>query len=205
MARLSASRSSWIGLVGALLGTAAIMGAAWVFANAVDREIGFLTREPQTALEGAWYAGAVSQFNASLYVVAITACALAWLAEPPASTERQPLLAAALLLTIVWSDDFFLLHDVADEKAGSAERFFFATYLILVVAYAVAFRDFIRRRDGTLLLAAGVALLALSAAVDVLWDGHYFFEDGAKLAGVGMIVFFFTRAAFETLREGRPA
>ena len=73
-------------------------------------------------------------------------------------------------------------------------------YLVLFAAYAVAYRDVLRRYNGLAVLALGIAFLIVSALFDEYSHGQYLLEDGAKLMGIGTIVSLFVVIAYTRLR-----
>jgi hypothetical protein len=194
-------------LVLAWAGAVAVIVLFQVVAFVLDRPFSFLSREPQKALDGVWYAGSFSNLGAVMWAVGATACAVAWLAlRPRGETLRSPLLHAALLLALLGADDLFLLHDELYVKAVR-EEIVFGVYLLLFAGYGVVHRDWLQPRGGLLLLPLGLALLVVSAVMDRYWDGHHVFEDGVKFVGIVTLVFFFARAALASLTEAasRPA
>ena len=171
------------------------LAVAQLAAAILDRRTYFLTAEPQAALNGPWYAGSISTLGGVAWFAGATSCLLAWLV-----IRKRPLLLGGLLLALVGGDDLFLLHEGLYRKAFS-ERWVFATYLALFVAYAVVYRAMLRRFDGVRLLGLGIALLVISALVDRYWPGHRLIEDGAKLLAIATIVALFGAMAFAHLRE----
>jgi hypothetical protein len=191
-----------LGLFAVLAGSVVVMLGGWLMASVVDRELAFLTREPQSALKGAWYAGAVSNLGAVLWMVGITACGLAWLVERAKGRREGPLLAATLLLALLGADDFFLLHEGLYWRVIE-ERWIFGAYLVLFVAYLVIYRGFLRPHGGLVVLPLGLAFFGVSAVFDQYFKGRHLFEDGFKLAGIATVVYLFTMISFRTLLASR--
>jgi hypothetical protein len=186
-------------LVAVLAGAVLVVVAMQLIAFALDRSLSFLSREPQSALGVAWYAGAMANVGAVLWVVGATACGLAWLVERAKGRSATPLLVAAVLLVLLGTDDFFLLHEGLYGRLVPAE-WVFGGYLILLVGYVVAFRDFLRPHDGLIALPLGIGLFVVSAVFDHYWYGHDVVEDGSKLLGIAVIVGSLTLIAFSYLR-----
>lgn len=111
----------------------------------------------------------------------------------------MPLLAAAGLMILMGADDFFLLHEGIYDKVVE-DRWVFAVYLVLLVAYLVAFRGFLARYGAIPIFVLGIGLLVLSGVFDQFWWGYHLVEDGAKLAGIATITFLFAVISYRRLR-----
>lgn len=196
IAAARARRSAAIA-IGVAVATALAMQAA---ATVLDRPLSVLALEPQTALDGYWYTGAMSNIGNVAWVVGAAACLLAWLVERSLARPARPLLLAGLLLTAIGADDLFLLHEGLYRKV-IGERWVFALYLVLFAAYAVTYRDFLRRYSGLAVLSLGIGFLIVSALFDEYTRGQFLLEDGAKLMGIGTIVSLFAVIAFTRLRS----
>lgn len=186
----------WIWLPVVLAGVVVVMLGAQLAASVLDRELAFLTREPQAALQGVWYAGAISNVGALLWAMGVTSSVLAALVQPEGA---MPLLAAAGLMILMGADDFFLLHEGIYDKVVE-DRWVFAVYLVLLVAYLVAFRGFLARYGAIPIFVLGIGLLVLSGVFDQFWWGYHLVEDGAKLAGIATITFLFAVISYRRLR-----
>jgi hypothetical protein len=194
-----------------------VVGLAWAFALAVmvatqiaatvlDRSVAFLTREPQAALEGVWYAGATSNVGAVLWFAGAGACAVAWLALRDG--YRSPFLHGAVLLTVLGADDLFLLHDVPYAKVVP-EIVVLGFYFFLLAAFPVVHRHFLQAHGVLPFLPLSLALLVFSGVLDQYFPGHHIVEDGAKLLAVVTLVTALGLTAVQTLRAAvearRPA
>lgn len=168
-------------------------------ATALDRPLQILALEPQTALDGDWYTGAMSNVGNVAWVAGATVCLFAWLVERSLGRPARPLLLAGLLLTAIGADDLFLLHEGLYRKV-IGERWVFASYLVLFAAYAISYRSFLRRYDGVAVLSLGIGFLIVSAVLDEYTHNQYLLEDGAKLMGIGTIVSLFVAIAYTRLR-----
>lgn len=147
-----------------------------------------LLRDGVSTMEAPVYIGTLSNLGLILWGSAATLCFLS------AATERDPeYLAfwryAGILTLLLLADDMLLIHDhVFPRYAGISEYFLYAFYAFAMLGYVVRFRQLILAGSVGLLLAA-FAGFAVSLGVDRL-DGVvavpalYFFEDGAKLAGI---------------------
>lgn len=182
--------------IGLAVAAALAMQAA---ATVLDRPLEVLALEPQTALDGDWYTGAMSNVGNVAWVAGAAACLLAWLVERSLGRPATPLLHAGLLLAVIGADDLFLLHEGLYRKV-IGERWIFALYLVLFAAYAVAYRELLRRYSGLAVLSLGIGFLIVSALFDEYSRDQYLLEDGAKLMGIGTIVSLFVVIAYTRLR-----
>lgn len=183
--------------IGLAVAVALAMQAA---AAVLDRPLALLALEPQTALDGDWYTGAMSNVGNVAWIAGAAVCLLAWLVERSLARPARPLLLAGLLLTVIGADDLFLLHEGLYRKV-IGERWVFAFYLILFAAYAVTYRSFLRRYGGLAVLSLGIGFLIVSALLDEYTRNRYLLEDGAKLMGIGTIVSLFVVIAYTRLRS----
>jgi hypothetical protein len=170
----------------------------------LDRPIGFLSRDPQTLLHGPWYAGAMSNVGAVAWFVGATACLLAWLVERSLGRGATPLLLGGLLLTMLGTDDLFLLHEGLFRMVV-AERWTYAAYIVLFAAYVFAYRGFLRRYDGLRILGVAFSFFLTSLLLDRLEHPRRLLEDGSKLLGIATIIALFTAISFSHLRGAAAA
>jgi hypothetical protein len=173
-------------------------------ASVLDRPIGIFSREPQTSLHGPWYAGAMSNAGSVAWFVGATACLLAWLVGRSLGRAATPLLLGGLLLTMLGTDDLFLLHDGLFRKFVG-ERWTYLAYMVLFAAYVFAYREFLRRYDGLRILGVAFAFFLTSLLLDRLEHQRRLLEDGSKLLGIATIVALFTAISFSHLRVAASA
>ena len=175
----------------------AVMLAAVVAREVLDRPITDFTREPQELAEIPWYSGFVS-----------TAAMLGWwtIAVVCALARTLPFLLTAAAMAYLALDDGFQLHEVVlPDVVGIPQPVVVFAYAALFAAYAYVFRDFLRA-NGLGLFVLGAALLAVAAAIDLAGDEYdrswALPEDTAKLLGIATWVVYFGRAA---MRAREPA
>jgi hypothetical protein len=202
LAAAPARARTWA-LIGVVTGALVVLFMQ-LAASVLDRPIELLSREPQIALKGVWYAGAMSNVGSLAWFVGATACLLAWLVERSLGRNATPLLLAGLLLTILGADDLFVLHDGLYRKFVG-ERWTYALYLVLFAAYVFAYRRFLRRYDGLRILGVAFAFFLTSLLLDRLENQRHLLEDGAKLLGIATIVSLFTAISFSHLRGAAAA
>ncbi|MCP5025050.1 MAG: hypothetical protein GY929_02090 [Actinomycetia bacterium] len=151
---------------------------------------GYLTRDPQTTTEEAWYLGLASSLGAVGWAVAAAVMgfgailARTWAA--PRSSVRL-LAAGSMITTVLLLDDILLIHDDILFRALGSERPTLVAYGIAFIAWLLAARSrFDRRATGPLL--ATLAGFTGSLAVDQVWhsdsDWRLVVEDGAKFVGI---------------------
>jgi hypothetical protein len=188
----------------AYLATVVLMLLVSAAGHVLDRPVGDFTRDPTAVLEGPAYIGFVSSIGAVVWAVGATACLLAVLLLE--GRTRSAFLWGGLLTAALLADDLFLLHETYYPQVGVPEKAVPLLYAVAIVAYAVVFRDFLRRH-GLLLIPAAAALFAVSGLLDFTLDEEapFLVEDGAKLLGIVTWTFFFTAAAVRELRGLRPA
>lgn len=185
-------------------GAAAVTACFWVGARAVDVPFSYVSREPQTAQPGAlsWYAGSFSNLTILVLVTAAAVSLFTGAARWTAVVRDERtgfLLWSGLFMGFLALDDLFLLHESVYSRIVP-EQFVSPAYAIPAAALVWWFRSELRREDGPLFLAGGVALL-VSVSTSELWDGHHLVEDGTKFLGYALWATFFLRLAFASIRE----
>ena len=173
----------------------------WLTAWTLGRPFSYFSREPASALGGAWYAGFLSNMGVLLWTVAATACFLAWWTRRrrPARGDNL-LLWAGLLTTAELLDDLFLLHDAFYPMLGIPEQGVFALYGTATLALAVVFRE---RLAGPGAVAVGFTLVLFGASfvADQAWPGNHLFEDSFKFIGIATWASYFVVLSAAELRS----
>jgi hypothetical protein len=202
--------------MGALyLATAGLLGLVAVAARAVDKPLGYFTREPVEAVSQAGelcsgaecsYAGFVSNVGILIGCAAAVSCFLvAYILRTrydAAGGSVRFLLAGGALTTLLLADDIFMLHEyVVPELVGGGEKVFLAAYLAAGSAFLLVYRAQLLRTD-LILFAAAIALFATSVAADKLLDHVHLVEDGAKLLGLVTWTAYFAFTALDLLARG---
>ncbi|MCW8087558.1 hypothetical protein OF850_18185 [Roseococcus sp. MDT2-1-1] len=148
----------------------------------LDAEL--LFRDPAASTGGPPYLGFFSNLGVLAWSVAATSSLLAALVLPP-SRAQSALAAGGLLAAVLAFDDVFLLHESVLPFFGVPEKLILAGYATAAIAYLWTYRDFHRRMDWPLLLAA-LGLLGSSVMLDVVAEemDWLVLEDGTKFAGI---------------------
>lgn len=157
-----------------------------------DVDVSRMTRDPLAITESHPLLGFVSNLGAILWSAAASVClftaALPGRRDVPGNM-RAFILAGGLLTLMLLFDDLFMLHEhVYTRLLGIREKFVFAIYGGLTLAYLAAFRMRIMQSGAVLYLAAALGLFAVSLFVDRLPDTvppmHHLYEDGSKFLGI---------------------
>src|SRR5262245_42757217 len=177
-----------------------LIGLTLAFAEWKHLDAGVLTRDPAQVMDAVPYVGAFALLTMLIWGAAATVCLftalLLWRAGAPAR-ERNYLLCAGLLTTLLVADDALMIHEqVLPILLGISEKPTYAVYILLTIALFVWFRDVVRRTPVWLLCAA-LAWFAVSAIVDLnnpvsLLPQYYLWEDGPKLLGIVTWLGYFT-------------
>ena len=131
---------------------------------------------------GVWlpyYAGLLSTVTIMVWAAG---SAMSFLAATIVRARRIWLLVLGGLLLTMAVDDAFMLHEGYGPSVGIPELAFYAVYAT-AAAWLLAYSLLRFRDESVLALIAGGAALAASIAIDLSFEGQYFLEDGAKLAG----------------------
>lgn len=194
-------------LAAAYLALAALVGGAGLVAEKRGVPLSLLTRDLYSIAETPVYAGLLSNIGAFLWCAAAAVSFFAWAVTPSARKEAF-LLATGGLSVMLLADDFWMFHEwLAPRFLGIREEAVFVTYGVLMVLYAVRYRQHI------LTVAPGFFLMALGtfALVEILdffepedaEDWRYYLEDGLKIFGIVTWLAFAAAAAAAALAKER--
>lgn len=187
----------WPALAG-VAGVALTLLVGWTSGakmNVLTGDIFMLTRTPP-------FVALLSNVGAFAWFAAVTLI-LFTLTLPAARAggDLKFLVCSLAISTILFVDDFFMLHDYWIRILfGKVDAYYYGVLAALMAAYLVAFRRTILSSAYRLLLAA-LTFFAASIAMDVVQElgqrhvGHwqYLAEDGAKWFGVCFwLAYFFT-------------
>jgi hypothetical protein len=197
----------WVWLPGLLL-----LGLALWLALTSDITLRLLMQDATTVLGAPFYIGSLSMagiigWSLAVGVSIFTAIASTGHAPRP---WRSFLLAMGGLTALLLVDDAYLLHDeIVPQYVGISGELVGVAYVILTVVILYRFRDVVRRSN-YILLGAALALLGVSAAVDVgssalanVLAGNAIFlaEDGTKLIGTWTWLAYLASVSLQALRN----
>jgi hypothetical protein len=169
-------------------------------ADITGRSFYSFIRDPTSVRRGGDYlTGSLSNLGVLVWWTGAVAAALAGYLRRH-DWRGLPLLAAGLFTGWLALDDLFLLHETFFPRRGIGERTVIAAYPLVAAAYALLFRDFLRRSEW-ILLASAAALFAASIAIDFTTNVPRW-EDSAKFLGIVGWTAFLVRAAFFALGDG---
>jgi hypothetical protein len=187
----------------------ALIGLTLAFAEWKHIDAGFLTRDPAQVLGAIPYVGAFALLTMLIWgagaVVCLFTALVLWRAGAP-PRERNYILGAGLLTTLLVVDDALLIHEqILPILLGITEKPTYAAYVLLTAGLFVWFRDEVGRTRKWLLFAA-LAWFAVSVAVDLadptsLLPQYYLWEDGPKLLGIVTWVGYFTTVCLDALER----
>lgn len=167
----------------------------------LDLNVGDVTRDPVTILDGHPLVGALSAFGVILWWLTASVCFFTFALARSLGLSRSVrlfLLTSGLFTVLLAIDDQFLIHDdLASRYLGMREREVMAIYLVIAALYVMLNRAVIRRSEWPLLIVA-LAFFASSIAFDYLvqltmsssdsigvgLDWPMLIEDGFKLLGI---------------------
>ncbi|MCP3854264.1 MAG: hypothetical protein GY745_16350 [Actinomycetia bacterium] len=169
--------------VGALIAGLIVLLATLIFSRVVGVDGSFLTREPQVALDGKLYAGALSNLGAVIWMLAAVFAFVGWMTASDID-ERRMFLAGGVIGSVLLADDFFLLHDWVSGRSQLVEYVMIGSYLVAVVVLVAVYRWQLGW-----LASAGIVLtltlLGMSIVLDVFVnDLDQIVEDGFKFLGI---------------------
>ncbi len=184
-----------------------------------DLNVGDVTRDPVTILDGHPLVGALSAFGVILWWFTVSVCLFTFALARSLGMSRSVrlfLLTSGLFTLLLAIDDQFLIHDdLASRYLGMREREVMAIYLVIAALYVVVNRAVIRRSEW-IILAAALTFFASSIAFDYLvqltmtsseslgmgLDWGMLIEDGLKLMGIaGWSAYLLRYSYFAVTRE----
>lgn len=170
----------------AVLGLVIIVTISYIY----DVPISIFTRDQSVVLKGTPFHGFLSNIGILFWswTAAISLFYYVLLRKSGDQSELTKfVLMGGLLTFLLLLDDFFMFHDWIFPRLGVNEKIVLLFYAVFALVYLVKFKQFILRRDYSLLLAA-LFFFTLSIIEDTLrflpdmW--HYLFEDGTKFLGI---------------------
>jgi len=162
-----------------------VLGGIAVASAALQREIGYFTRDPAQTTGEHFYLGILSNLGACVWMFGSAAGLLTWASEDQLHV-RSPWLHAGLITFFMGSDDLFLLHEAVWPNVLFllSENVVAALYLLAIAVFYVMHRSFVRRFGGLIAVPLAVGFWSASKVVDLAWDlQSLLLEDGAKFLG----------------------
>ena len=171
--------------------------AVWVKIPLTD-----LMRDPTAVADIAPYVGFVSNIGILLWCATAVICLFSWQLLRVSENRSQHLpfiFWSGLLTVILMLDDLFLLHeDIFPNELGISQKIIIILYFGLVAGWLFYFRGIILSGDFTFLILA-LGFFGLSIGVDyldepveqIVGQWRIFFEDGFKLLGIGIWLYYF--------------
>ncbi len=169
-----------------------------------------LFRGPNAIAEMHPFTGALSVVGTFMWAAGAAIClfSAAVLRARGASGPLSGFLIASggLTLWLLFDDQFQIHEEIADDRLGVDQRFFFIAYLGLIAWGVYHFRTCIFDSPYPLLVAS-LAFLGLSVAIDVFHsvvpaldgDAGFFLEDGFKLLGIAGWLGYYAQTCFGAL------
>lgn len=203
-------------LVGCAIGIAAVLAAAVIGSEVLEKPVYVFLEEPTQDGPDPWYSGVVSTAGALLWWSAATVSYVtAWIARASRAPGAGFWLGMAVLSTVLSLDDLFLLHEyVFPTHFHVPERVTASTYALTVVVLAIVYRSYVRTLPWQLGVTA-LAFFGVSLVIDDAypggerWQQILVLEEGAKLAGIAMWTLFVVWASLSVLldstRRGQSA
>ena len=162
-----------------------------------------LTREPQRALNGPYYAGSFSNLGGLVWFGAAAILSFAASVKP---LNRGALILAALVTWAMGLDDVFMLHDEVYPKLYLHERVVSALYF---GAIGMIFLRYYRQLSRSTLVGIAVTVFfwVLSVVLDLFLRGFgQLPEDGSKFIGLVVWAAAWTRQAYDDMTKlARPS
>jgi hypothetical protein len=194
-----------------IYGPALILMAFSVLASVLtDISLTFFLSDPATTLGEHPVVGLQSNIGVSMWCATAAICLFSGAIvrfTPRAKSLSVFLLYGGVLTSVLFFDDFFLIHeDLASRYLSVDEKIILVGYG-LAALYLVRFRDHILDSDYLFLLIA-LLFLGLSALTDILhqffydqWNGSWvvFFEEGFKLLGIVSWTGYWVRTCFRAI------
>ena len=202
----SASLPIWAGL-------SVVLGAAIIARVHFDIPWQHMMGDPAVITHSPFYFGFVSNVGALLWAATASIFLFAFHVHRSSGGDAECgrfLLYSGLFVAILGIDDFFMLHDqVFPDYLSVSQSLVVAAYAVIALLYVWRFTPVIARTAYPVLVAA-MGMLAASAALDQFQDrfsyafvGRGFWEDAAKLAGIGTWLSYAIHTAAAALREER--
>lgn len=191
-----------------------VAGATWLTLR-TGRPAFLLFRDPAAIAHISPLAGVFSSIGVLMWTataaVALLVAVVSWKLDPSGASWRF-FAAAGTLTAALLLDDFFMVHEYAEEYLHIPQPAFYFGYLAALIAYLVAFRRQIADSDVALLLIAA-GFLGLSAATDVISERldpgdtirwRIAVEDGSKFLGIlGWCAYHVRTATLHVLQSRR--
>lgn len=180
-----------------------IIGSTIISSKYFEIPYSHYMRDPVILLGGKLYTGWFSQLGVMLWSITAGFCFLnaKLLAYDPTFPMLKGFLYYSFFLTIfLGADDIFMFHDEIFPLWGIHENIFISSYLMIILVFLIKYYKLILKTDYDLL---GLAFFffAISIFLDkipyekkIIFLGsgdHIIFEDGSKLIGILLWMFYF--------------
>lgn len=189
---LDAFRSASLPIWAALC---AVLGAAVIAKVRFGIPWGHVMGDPAVVTGWPFYLGFVSNVGAVLWAAAASIFLFTYYVHRSNHGDAEWgrfLLCSGVFVSVLGFDDLFMLHDqVFPDYLSISQPLVIGSYAVLALIYVARFAPILLQTAYPVFLAA-MGMLAFSVALDQLQDhlsfaffGSGFFEDAAKLLGIG--------------------
>ncbi len=159
--------------------------------------VGYLTRDPSTTVEEAWYLGGLSSLGVVGWAAAATVFGFGAVGARTHAGHRAlaaTLATGSVLTAVLLIDDLFLVHDDILLRAIGSEIPVLAAYALGFAAWLFVHRRQIMASTARVPLGAAATGFVASVVIDRIWDSdgdwRLVTEDGAKFLGIWTWVVF---------------
>ncbi|HET6596450.1 MAG TPA: hypothetical protein VFG81_12555 [Anaerolineales bacterium] len=184
-------------MIAGLFGCLAIALVA-LAARLLDEPAAVFTREPQRALNGAYYVGSFSNLGGLVWFGAAAILSFAVSLKP---LDRGALILAAVVTWAMGLDDVFMLHDEVYPKLYLHERVVSTLYFGAIGVIVLRYYHQLSR--STLVgIAITIFFWVLSVVFDLFLRGFgQLPEDGSKFIGIVVWAAAWTRQAYDDITK----
>ncbi|RPJ52155.1 MAG: hypothetical protein EHM21_00930 [Chloroflexi bacterium] len=204
--------NSWRMLAIVLACAVIVIGSVYLIGTSDQIPVSDFTRDPAVLADAPFYTGLLSNLGVILWSCAAMACFVGSILLRGDRHKARFLLVSGLGSLYLALDDLLMMHEtVFPDYLQIDEKYVFMSYFILAGLFAIYFFKLILFETDFPILAAAVALFAISLIIDryvPFSDVQTFVEDSSKLAGIALWMTYFARTSVQWISgcmyEGRP-
>lgn len=198
-----------ISIVSLVLGSLIVAVMAW-YSITRNMDFGDLSRDILSVLNGGYYIGILSNIGITLWGIAAVSFWMGWYYSRTYQREKietKISLYFALLSSLLYLDDFFMLHErMIGYFLGLPEEsltvFYFAVVIFMIIRY---FKNL--QANGLIFIVLSFGFLGLSGVIDLAEKFMHIpyeqiIEDGAKFLGICMWLTFAMSYSTKVIRSG---
>lgn len=195
-------------LLGLYVPAGMILLSIYVISEQTEIPISMFTRDPADITLSSPFLGVISNVGVLLWCSTAAICFFSCfiLKYKSYSYIAVFFLISGLITSLLLCDDLFLLHErIFPQYFNWRQRYIYLTYVLIVFAYFVIFREVIFKTNIIVLMLAfcffflSIVVDGVAAKIPDFIPFHHLYEDGFKLFGLASWLGYFGETSFQAI------